>query len=215
MFVTCFLGSAIVLLGCIGYNYIVSYITDSKQQIINNKYVEADELSVAYNKKISKQQKLFSAYNNFFFPSLSNLPLPPPKSHKESIIPVKYKDAEHLWEVLYKAKQDNILWNIWNTDRHLDFIGTLGFKDKTRFEIFLVANSLDSNDYESLKAREMLHDEIRDISEKRWALLHAKITIHYFELYKYLFLGFFVVIFPLRYLILAIIWSLKTLRDTN
>ena len=199
----CCLLIAILAFACTyPYNYFVnSSISklDSEIKVLEN---QIDSIQEPFRKKIAEQKRVYSEWMN-----------------NDRLDKNAYSDYRAHWARLeYLHRKDSIPFkykNVWSKVV-IDHLQNMGFSTSNELDEFIATNSISEIDKTAQTKSKPLEDKILKLREKyrqkKGDVLYYDDQLN-FSLIVLLFAS--IIAFPLRFLIYAIKWSFKTLKDEN
>jgi hypothetical protein len=128
-----------------------------------------------------------------------------------------YKNPDQIWErleYLYFKDSINYKWNYVWKDKLKNALYEFGIKNSSEFNMYIKNNIYSKEDLSYKKASEALYNKNQDLE---FAKDEIRKGIFDYEDKQHLSLSVFIILFSIaylfRYLILAVIWSIKTIKD--
>ena len=195
--ISCVLISIVAYIGTFPYNNIIRSKIKKIESKIQNLDYQSDSLIKPYKQKIKKQEWF---YNEFIRLATYKV----------------YEKYDEVWQRLSKLqKSDSIIYkweNVWSKDL-IRITKEIGFKNGKEFNQFIIDYSFNEKDYEIQNKVASLNNQIEiylKIKPTRNLILTSSEQLQ-FGLYCLVI--FSIIVFPLRYLIYSIKWSIKTLKQ--
>ena len=167
---------------------------------INEKEKLTENLHKSVNEKIKEQEWFYEKVSSEF-----------------DITNSEYSELKTLWPILQRIAENDSTEYRWNNKWEkslIDFHKSIGFKNGKELEAFIEKNSISSNDSIQLKKSEKIRAEIGKLKEQRTELKYKTLNDNdKLDLVGGIGLALFGILFILRYLIYAVKWSLRTLKE--
>jgi len=200
IFISSIVLGLIVYLAVFPYNaLLVSQINHIEIEIVNNRQI-VKRLEYEFNRKVEKQRWLFGKLSIKF-------DMKDTKTYKEN------------WMYLSRIQQADSVIYMWNNKWNKDLIAYLkdiGFTNGNEFNELIKDNSLTQQNIEDNKEALKVKNEIniypmrKKINQLENRKLDFKEQIHFGLICLIIIVG---IVFPVRYLICSIHWSIKTLKE--
>ena len=195
-----------LILGIVVFLCIYPYNSYRENQIekvnksITEKELLADSLHKSVNKKIENQEWFFDKVSNEF-----------------DIINTEYSELKSLWPILQRIAENDSTEYRWNHKWEkslIQFHKSIGFKNAQELENFIEQNSINSKDSVQLGKSTEIRKEIAKLTKQK-DRLKRKVFNDYEKEGFAIGIGvvLFGILFLLRYLIYAVKWSLRTLKE--
>lgn len=194
----CALVFGLAYLGTLPYNYFVNskiYNLENESQSLRD---SIETLTKSFSDKIEKQKWFYE------------------KSNEKVNYGERKNETEvwQRWSELEKVDSIDILWsNRWDVELRKIF-NDLGFENSKELKQFIKSNSLSTDEINQNNSVISLNDELDEINSRirteKYKVLDADEKTE-FALACLIIFG--ILSFPLRYLIYAIRWSIKTLKQ--
>lgn len=194
----CALVFGLAYLGTLPYNYFVNskiYNLENESQSLRD---SIETLTKSFSDKIEKQKWFYE------------------KSNEKVDYGERKNETEvwQRWSELEKVDSIDILWsNRWDVELRKIF-NDLGFENSKELKQFIKSNSLSTDEINQNNSVISLNDELDEINSRirteKYKVLDADEKTE-FALACLIIFG--ILSFPLRYLIYAIRWSIKTLKQ--
>lgn len=198
---SCILVSSIYFFGVLIYNYrLDSQIEDTTIKIQKRNNL-IDSLVAPFKNKLENQEWFYDESEN-------------------KVIQDRYKSSgspDQLWERLsYLYKADSIVYkwdNIYKKNVK-DGLREIGFKNGNEFNLFIKENSLSDSESEVYTRVQLIKEEITSLDTKVSDIEQNKFD-HEEQIGSTLLILLIIglVIFPLRYIVYAICWSYRILKQ--
>lgn len=200
--VGCLLGALIGFICTYPYNYFTNSNIAELNKEIRIVELKIDSIQRPIQKKISEQKRVYKEWMN-----------------NDGLDKTAYADYREHWARLeYLQKEDSIQFkfkNVW-VKVVIDHLKNMGFSNSNELSEFIATNSISEYDKNLQTKSKPLVDEISELREKcrdkKGDVLSFNDQLD-FSLVVLLFVG--IIAFPFRYLIYAIKWSLRTLKQNN
>lgn len=187
----------LAFLGTFPYNYIIASKIDNLEKDKQSIKQGIDSLSGPFSIKTDTQKWFYSEC----------------VKHKAT---GGNKTYTELWEILeHKAKVDSIQYswdNGWSNDI-TETIQEIGFSTGLEFEQFIESNSLSTDEITQAQSAEPLNVQLRKIKTRirteKYKALDSNERME-FALVCLMLIG--ILLFPLRFLIYSIRWSIRTIK---
>jgi hypothetical protein len=187
-------------LGTLPYNYFINSKIDNLENESQLLEDSVETLTKFFSDKIDKQKWFFN------------------ESEKLNITGI-YNTYTELWERLeYLEKADSIQYkwdNVWNS-AIIEIIQKIGFSKGHQFEQFIESNSLSTDEINQNNSVILLNNELDKnnsrIRTEKYKVLNSGRKMET-ALTCLMFFG--VLSFPVRYLLYALGWSIKTLKQKD
>ncbi len=204
-----FLTLIIVLLlsGLVGlciypYNSLRRYQINKTEKEIAAQQIKSDSLSFGYKKKRKVQETFFNAISSEFNIAASN-----------------QNTVDKSWKVLSKVYHSDSIpirfEKTWDAEL-VRYIKSMGYKDGKAFENFVGENLLNKNDSLNYEQSENVNQSISKLEIKVTRYKHNIFNSN--EQIKFSLLVLIIllsIVYPIRFLILGIKWSLKTIKQND
>ncbi len=129
----------------------------------------------------------------------------------------EYSELKTLWPILQRIAENDSIEHRWNNkwEKSLtDFHKGIGFKNGKELETFIEKNSISSDDSIQLKKSEEIRKEITELKKQRAEFKYKILNDNdKLDLVGGIGVTLFGILFLLRYLIYAVKWSLRTLKE--
>lgn len=129
-----------------------------------------------------------------------------------------FESRDNLWVELSRLqKSDSISWKFYNnwSIRTIQILKQLGFTSPEEFENFIIDNSLNVSDESILKKKRSIRKEINELQNSQEKIKKRELSQPEIKqlTIDVSFIGLFI-LFIVRYLIYAVMWSVRTLEKT-